>query len=304
MSRLEGRVAIVTGSGRGLGRCHALALAAEGAAVVVNDLGVARDGTATAETPAEEVVAEIRVAGGKAMVSRHDVGDWEAAEAMVRAAIDEFGRLDILVNNAGILRDRSLANMTEQEWDDVIRVHLKGHAAPSRHALAYWRDSSKAGESVNASIVNTTSFSGLFPNFGQTNYSAAKAGIAAFTQTLAVEGTRYGVRANAVAPSAFTRLVPGSAVEIKAMDDDFDDLDPQNVSPLIVWLAGADCLATGQVFQMFGRRLGICRLTSFVHRLEQRGRWTPEQMDELLPSRLVPIKTAEDAFAELLADID
>ena len=300
MSRLTGRVAIVTGAGRGLGRSHALALAAEGASVLVNDLGVDRDGSETNETPAEEVVREIKDQGGNALASTHDVTDWDAAASMVTSAIDHFGHLDILVNNAGILRDRSLANMSEAEWDDVIRVHLKGHAAPTRHAAAYWRAKHKAGETVQASVINTTSVGGLFPKFGQTNYNAAKMGIAALTQTLAVEGAGYGLRANAIAPSAFTRLVPGSSFEPETADDDFDDMDPANVSPLVVWLATTGCPATGQVFQIFGRHLTVYQLTSIVHRLKQDGRWTPEQMDELLADKLVPLKTAEQALMDVL----
>jgi len=298
--RLDGRVAIVTGAGRGLGRSHALALAQEGAMIMVNDLGVSAQGLSSSESPGEEVVAQIRSIGGRAILSTHDVADWSSAEAMVQTAVDQFGRLDILVNNAGILRDRSFANMSEQEWDEVFRVHVKGHAAPSRHAMAYWRDVSKAGERPKASIINTTSVAGLFPNFGQANYAAAKAAIAAFTQTLALEGLRYGIRINAVSPSARTRLV----ASVEGSDDSFDDADPQNVSPLIVWLATAGCSVNGQIYQLFGRRLAVCKLSGFAYRLEQTGRWTLAQMDELLPTRTVPLCTADEALAELCSRVE
>ena len=302
MGRLGGRVALVTGGGRGLGRGYALALAAEGAAVVVNDLGVNRDGESSTEKPADDVVSEIASAGGVAITSEHDVSDWHAAEAMIQEVFDRLGSLDILVNNAGILRDRTIANMSQSEWDDVIRVHLKGHAAPTHHAMSRWRKNSKSGTKAQASVINTTSISGLFPNFGQTNYAAAKAGIAAFTQTVALEGSSYGVRANAVAPSANTRLVPGSSFVPSPSADGFDDMDPDNVSPLIVWLASPDCPATGQVFQMFGRYLAVYQLTRFAHTLRQEGQWTPDQLDAHLTDRLVPVKTAAEALDELTTD--
>ena len=202
----EGRVCIVTGAGRGLGREYALSLARHGAKVVVNDLGGSRDGTGTDAGPAQEVVDEITAAGGEAVANTDDVSSWDGAAGLVQQAIDTFGGLDVLVNNAGILRDRMLFSMTEEEWDAVIRVHLKGTFAPSHHAAAYWRERSKAGEPVDARLVNTTSVSGLYANVGQTNYGAAKAGIAAFTQIAAQELARYGVTVNAIAPGALTRL--------------------------------------------------------------------------------------------------
>jgi len=278
-----------------------MALAAEGAKIVVNDLGVARDGEASDEAPADQVVAEIVSAGGSAVASGHDISSWNGAEELIQFAVETFGNLDILVNNAGILRDRSLANMTESEWDDVIRVHLKGHAATSRHAASYWRSRSKSGQQVNASIINTASVAGLFPNFGQTNYGAAKIGIAGLTQALAVEGHSYGLRVNAIAPSAMTRLVPGSSFTVDSEENGFDDMDPDNVSPLVVWLAGENCPASGQIFQMFGRHLTLYQLTSVVKKFKQEGRWSPEQMDQLLPSQLVPVTTAEMALTEVLA---
>ena len=203
---LEGRVAIVSGAGRGLGRSHALALARHGAMVIVNDKGGDLHGEGQDATPAQQVVGEIEGFGGRAAVSGHDVSSWDQAADLVAFALQKFGRLDILVNNAGILRDRTLANMSEQEWDAVIGVHLKGHAAPTRHALAYWRDQAKAGAKVAASVVHTTSLAGLVGSFGQANYASAKLGVVGLSRVVAMEGAKYGVRSNAVSPSARTRI--------------------------------------------------------------------------------------------------
>ena len=258
MQRLcEGRVAIATGAGRGLGRQHALLLAAHGAKVVVNDIGAGLDGVGRSESPAHEVVALIRQAGGEAIANAADVIDWNGAKAMIDAAVAHFGRLDILVNNAGILRDRMLINMDEQEWDEVIRVHLKGTFAPSRHAAAHWRDESKKiGRPVGARIINTTSTSGLYGNVGQTNYGAAKAAIAAFTVIAARELRRYGITVNAISPSAQTRMTEGLRVltpEQRALRD------PKWVSPTVVYLAseqGHDI--TGRVIQAGFGRIAVC----------------------------------------------
>ena len=207
MGLFDGKVAIVTGSGRGIGREEALLLASEGAAVVVNDLGGARTGEGSDSTPAQEVVDEIKAAGGQAVANGDDCSSWSGAEGMVNQAIETFGSLDILVNNAGILRDKMSFNMTEEEWDAVVKVHLKGHFAPARFAGAYWRQKSKdSGQSVNAKIVNTASESGLYGNAGQANYASAKAGIAALTIVLSRELERFGVRVNCIAPVAMTRL--------------------------------------------------------------------------------------------------
>src|SRR5436190_16602084 len=206
MGALDGRVAIITGAGRGIGREHALLFAAEGAKVVVNDLGAAADGTGGDLTPAEQVVADIKAMGGEAAANGDNVADWEGGQRLVNAAIETFGDLDILVNNAGILRDRVLVNMTEQEWDDVVKVHMKGHFVPTRWAAAYWREQTKAGVEVKGSVINTSSTSGLLGNPGQTNYGSAKAGIAAFSNIAAQELGRYGVRVNAIAPAARTRM--------------------------------------------------------------------------------------------------
>ena len=258
MQRLcEGRVAIVTGAGRGLGRQHALLLAAHGAKVVVNDIGAELDGVGRSQSPANEVVALICQGGGEAIANSADVSDWNGAKAMIDAAVAHFGRLDILVNNAGILRDRMLINMDEQEWDEVIRVHLKGTFATSRHAAAHWRDESKKiGRPVGARIINTTSTSGLYGNVGQTNYGAAKAAIAAFTVIAARELRRYGITVNAISPSAQTRMTEGLRVltpEQRALRD------PKWVSPTVVYLAseqGHDI--TGRVIQAGFGRIAVC----------------------------------------------
>ena len=253
-SLCEGRVCIVTGAGRGIGREHARMLADHGASVVVNDLGGSRDGRGVDAGPAEEVVAEIVAAGGRAVANIDDVSDWAGAQHMVEQAIDAFGGLDVLVNNAGILRDRMLVNMTEEEWDGVIKVHLRGTFAPARHAAAYWRERSKQGLANDARIINTTSISGLYANPGQSNYGAAKAGIAAFTQIAAQELARYGVTVNAVAPGALTRLTD----DTKMSDEIRAHYDPRWVAPVVTWLASGDSRdVTGQVIESNGLVLAI-----------------------------------------------
>jgi len=253
-SLCEGRVCIVTGAGRGIGREHARMLADHGASVVVNDLGGSRDGRGVDAGPAEEVVAEIVAAGGRAVANIDDVSDWAGAQHMVEQAIDAFGGLDVLVNNAGILRDRMLVNMTEEEWDGVIKVHLRGTFAPARHAAAYWRERSKQGLDNDARIINTTSISGLYANPGQSNYGAAKAGIAAFTPIAAQELARYGVTVNAVAPGALTRLTD----DTKMSDEIRAHYDPRWVAPVVTWLASGDSRdVTGQVIESNGLVLAI-----------------------------------------------
>ena len=255
----QDRVVIVTGAGRGLGRAHALEFARLGAKVLVNDLGVDRDGTGESRSPAEEVADEIRDAGGAAEANGSDVADWEQAEAMIRQAIETWGRLDTLVCNAGFLRDRMLVNMSEEEWDAVMRVHLKGHFAPARHAAAYWRDQAKAGEEVAARVVNTSSGAGLLGSIGQGNYAAAKAGIATLTIQQAAEWARYGVLANAIAPDARTRMTEGIFYSSDDVDPEaFDEKDPANASPLVAWLGSAECDVTGRMFEITGGELNVC----------------------------------------------
>ena len=253
----EGRVAIITGAGRGVGREHALMLAAHGAKVVVNDIGASADGTGRDLSPAAEVVAEIKKAGGEAITDAHDVSDWNGAKAMIEAAVAKFGRLDVLINNAGILRDRMLTNMAEDEWDAVIKVHLKGTFAPARHASAYWRDQSKVtGKPVNARIINTSSTSGIYGNVGQSNYGAAKAGIAAFTIIAARELRRYGVTVNAISPSAQTRMTEGLR---ELTDEQRARRNPRWVSPVVTWLASEQSQGvSGRVFQAGNGIVSVC----------------------------------------------
>jgi NAD(P)-dependent dehydrogenase (short-subunit alcohol dehydrogenase family) len=258
MSRLcEGRVAIVTGAGRGLGREHALMLAAHGAKIVVNDIGTSREGSGKDPSLAAQVVDEIRKGGGEAVVNGDDVADWSGAKSLIDHAVKTFGKLDVLINNAGILRDRMLPNMTEEEWDAVIKVHLKGTFAPSRHASAYWRDQSKAiAGPVKARIINTTSTSGIYGNVGQTNYGAAKAGIAAFSVIAARELKRYGITVNAISPSAQTRMTEGLR-ELTA--EQRERRNPRWVSPLVTWLASEESQdVTARVFQTGNGIVAVC----------------------------------------------
>ena len=257
MGICEGRVVIVTGAARGLGRAHALAFAEAGARVVVNDLGVDRDGSGGTSEAAEEVVAEIRAAGGEAIANAADVADWAQAEAMIGQAVAEWGRLDTLVLNAGFLRDRMLAGMSEDEWDSVTRVHLKGHFAPARHAIEHWRERAKSGEEVVARVVNTSSGAGLNGSIGQGNYASAKAAIAQLTIQQAAEWGRYGVMANAVAPDARTRMTAGIFYDAE-VPDGWDPKAPDNVSPLVVWLGSGACDVTGRVFEATGGQLNVC----------------------------------------------
>ncbi len=258
MSRLcEGRVAIVTGAGRGIGREHALMLAAHGAKVVVNDLGGERDGTGKSMGPAAEVVEAIKAAGGEAIANGDDISDFQGAERMIQQAISTFGRLDVVVNNAGILRDRMLVNMTEAEWDAVIKVHLKGTFGPAHFAAAYWRDQAKAGKPVDARLINTTSVSGIYGNPGQTNYGAAKAGIAAFTIIAARELVRYGITVNAVAPGALTRMTEDLGMG-RGSEEEKASLHPRWIAPIVTWLASAESRhITGRVFEASGRVLAV-----------------------------------------------
>ena len=288
MGICDGRVVIVTGAARGLGRAHALAFAAEGARVVVNDLGVALDGTEPRSDAAEEVVTEIRAAGGEAVANADDIADFDGAGRLVRTALDEFGALHVVVNNAGFVRDRMFANADEDEWDAVVRVHLKGHFATSRHAAAYWRDRSKAGDAVDARIVNTSSGAGLLGSVGQAAYSAAKAGIAALTLVQSAELGRYGVTANALAPSARTRMTEGVFTEMMAEPDGgFDAMDPANVSPLVVWLGSAESAdVTGRVFEVEGGIVSVADGWHHGPRRDKGDRWEPSELGPVVRSLL------------------
>jgi NAD(P)-dependent dehydrogenase (short-subunit alcohol dehydrogenase family) len=282
----SGRVVIVTGAGRGIGRGHALEFARQGARVVVNDLGAEVDGTGSSTGPAGAMVDEIRASGGEAVANGDDVSEWKGAERLVRTALETYGRLDVLVNNAGILRDRMLVNMTEGEWDKVIQVHLKGTFGPAHFAAEHWRERSRAGDEVDARIVNTSSTSGIFGNVGQTNYGAAKAGIAAFTIIAAQELGRYGVTVNAIAPGARTRMtenlrgarpVPGPG--------EFDGSAPENVAPLVVWLGSPESRGvTGQVFLVGGGRIGVARGWQRGPGVDKGARWEPEELSEIVPA--------------------
>ena len=285
MGALDGRVAIITGAGRGIGREHALLFAHEGAKVVVNDLGATNDGTGADISPARQVVAEIEAMGGHAIVNGEDVADWEGAQRLVNAAIETFGDLDILVNNAGILRDRVLVNMTEDEWDSVIAVHLKGHFAPTRWAAAYWREQYKAGVTKPRNLVHTSSTSGLFANPGQSNYGAAKTGIATFSQIVAKELVRYNVKSNTIAPGARTRLTlatPGLGDIMSPREGEFDPWDPANISPLVAYLASAECAFTGETFLVQGGNVTMIESWTRGQGVDQDATWTVRELAEAL----------------------
>jgi NAD(P)-dependent dehydrogenase (short-subunit alcohol dehydrogenase family) len=299
MALLDGKVAIVTGAGRGLGRSHALALAKEGARVVVNDLGGSLSGEGSDLTPAQEVVAEIEALGSQAVANGENVADFEGARRLVEQAVDTFGRLDILVNNAGILRDRMLVNMDEAEWDSVIAVHLKGHFAPTRHAAAHWRDRAKAGEQVRGRVLNTSSPTGVFGNVGQSNYGAAKAGIANLTIILAQELGRYGVTVNCIAPNARTRMTE-FAFELPTGNGGFDPIDPRNNSPVVVALCADEAQAiTGQVFHIFGGAVNMLQPWGPGELFARNGAWDARELLEELLDRL-PDGAAPATMIELL----
>ena len=278
----EGRVVVVTGAGRGLGRAHALAYAAEGARVVVNDLGVGLDGTPDPDSPAALVVEEIRAGGGDAVAHGGDVATSAGAASLVRTALDTYGRLDTLVNNAGFLRDRMLVNLDEDDWDAVLRVHLKGHFLPLKHAAAHWRAEAKAGRTPTARIVNTSSGAGLLGSLGQGNYSAAKAGIVGLTLVAAAELARYGVQVNAIAPAARTRMTEDTFAEtMAAPGTGFDAMAPENVSPLVVWLGSATSEGvTGRVFETEGGRITVMEGWRPGPSRDKGARWEPTEAGE------------------------
>ncbi|MBT2444696.1 SDR family oxidoreductase [Streptomyces sp. ISL-36] len=280
----EGRVVIVTGGGRGLGRAHALAFAAEGARVVVNDLGVALDGAACGESPAGRVVEEIRAAGGEAVAHGGDIATGEGAASLIATALHTYGRLDTLVNNAGFLRDRMLVNLDEDDWDAVMRVHLKGHFLPLRHAAAHWRAEVKAGREVVARVVNTTSGAGLLGSVGQGNYAAAKAGIVGLTLVAAAETGRYGVQVNAIAPAARTRMTEQAFAGLEGM--------PEDVSPLVVWLgSAASAGVTGRVFEAEAGRITVMEGWRPGPAADKGARWTPEEAGEAARKLLAETET-------------
>jgi NAD(P)-dependent dehydrogenase (short-subunit alcohol dehydrogenase family) len=290
MRSLEGRVAIVTGAGHGLGRAHALYLAQRGARVVVNDLGGSVHGEGRDSGPANRVVEEIIASGGQAVACTLDVANWQHAHELVDVAVQHFGTLHVLVNNAGIVRDRALVNMSEEEWDAVVRVHLKGHTAATKFALSYWRECGKRGDRVQASVIHTSSVSGLAGIYGQANYASAKLGIVALSRIVSLEGKAYGVRSNVISPSARTRItstVSGMTENAAALDGGFDAFDPSNVSPLVAWLAEAECPADSQIFHIGGNRVVCLKLTEVIYEAETDGPWTPETLEQAIGMRPV-----------------
>lgn len=292
MGSLTGRVAVITGAGRGIGREHALLFASEGAKVVVNDLGGASDGSGSDGTAAEQVVKEIEALGGEAVANGDDVTSWDGAQNMVKQAVDAFGDLHVLVNNAGILRDRFLVNMSEEEWDSVIHVHLKGHFAPLRHAAEYWKAQSKAGSDVPRSVINTSSTSGLFGNPGQVNYGAAKMGIAGMTMIADNELARIGVRVNAIAPAALTRLTAGlPGVPDPSKGEAAGAMDAANVSPFVAYLATERCPIHGRVFFVMGNKVALFQPWAIVDGIAKEGdeKWTIAELEEQ-GARLADVK--------------
>jgi NAD(P)-dependent dehydrogenase (short-subunit alcohol dehydrogenase family) len=282
MTDCKDRVVVVTGAARGIGRAHALAFAEAGARVVVNDLGVASDGKTPDEGPAREVVAAIESAGGEAIANFQDVADWQGAESLIRAGIDRWGRLDVLVNNAGFVRDRMFVSTSEEEWDAVVRVHLRGHFCPARHAAAYWRSEAKAGRTTSARIINTSSGAGLQGSVGQSSYSAAKAAIASMTLVQATELARYGVTANAIAPIARTRMTEALFADMMAKPNEgFDEMAPENVSPLVVWLGSLESSeVTGRVFEVAGGKISISDGWRPAATVDIGRRWTVDELGE------------------------
>jgi NAD(P)-dependent dehydrogenase (short-subunit alcohol dehydrogenase family) len=276
----EGRVVIVTGAGRGIGAEHALEFARQGARVVVNDIGGALDGSGTDTTPAQEIVDRIAGAGGAAVASYDDVTDWDGAAHLVRTAIDTFGRLDTIVNNAGAVRDRMFVNMSAEEWDTAVRVNLRGHFCPARHAAAYWRDQAKAGGPVQARIVNTSSGAGLMGSLGQANYGAAKAAIAALTLMQAAELARYGITANAIAPSARTRMTEAVFADMMApVESGFDPMAAENIAPLVVWLGSNESAeVTGRVFEVDGGKISVADGWQHGTPIDRGRRWDPAEI--------------------------
>ena len=298
MGVCDGRVVIVTGAARGIGREHALAFAREGAKVVVNDLGVALDGSGGGKAPADEVVDEIKALGGEAVANGSDVADFTQAGALVKTAIDRFGGLDVVVNNAGFVRDRMFVSCSEDEWDAVIRVHLKGHFCVANNACAYWRNESKAGNAVDARIINTSSGAGLQGSIGQSAYSAAKAGIANLTLIQAAELGRYGITSNAIAPSARTRMTEEVFSDMMSKPEDgFDTMDPANVSPLVVWLGSSEAKdVTGQVFEVQGGEISIADGWRAGPKVDKGARWAPDEVGSAVHGLLKKATPAQKVY--------
>jgi NAD(P)-dependent dehydrogenase (short-subunit alcohol dehydrogenase family) len=293
MGICDGRVVIITGAGRGLGREHALAFAAEGAKVVVNDVGASLQGDGNDMSPAQEVVDLIRANGGEAITNGDDIADWEGAGRLVQSAIDTFGGLDTVVTNAGIVRDRMFVNMSVDEWDAVIRVHLRGTFCPVKHAVDYWRAESKAGRPREGRVVTTSSGAGLHGSIAQTNYSAAKAGIATFTINIAAELGRIGVNANSIAPSARSRMTEEAFAEMMAKPETgFDAMDPANISPLVVWLGSGDCNVSGRVFECAGGLISLADGWQVGAEFDKGAKWEPSEIgavvDDLVTAAPAP----------------
>jgi NAD(P)-dependent dehydrogenase (short-subunit alcohol dehydrogenase family) len=298
MGICEGRVVIVTGAGRGIGRAHALEFARQGAKVVVNDLGAELDGSGGSSGPAGSVVEEIRTKGGEAIANGADVADFAESGGLVQAALDAFGRLDVVVNNAGFLRDRMFVSCSEEEWDAVVRVHLKGHFCTTRHACEHWRNQAKAGEHVDARIINTSSGAGLQGSVGQSNYSAAKAGIATLTLIQAAELGRYGVTSNAIAPAARTRMTEAIFSDMAAPEDDgFDENAPENISPLVVWLGSAESReVSGRIFEVQGGRIGVSDGWRDGPTLDKGARWEADEVGAAVSDILAKAQSPQKVY--------
>jgi NAD(P)-dependent dehydrogenase (short-subunit alcohol dehydrogenase family) len=307
LTGLDGKVALVTGAGRGLGRVEALELARQGVRVVVNDFGKGRHGEDEADSPAEEVVEEIRGLGGEAVADHGDVADFEAAKAMVHRGVEEWGSLDIVVNNAGFMRDRMIFSMTEDEFDSVVRVHLRGHFSTLHHATAYWREMAKAGDAVYGRIINTASESGIGQGVGQPNYGAAKAGIISMTVTVALAMAKYGITANAIAPRARTRLTEDNnafASNPVAEDAEWDQLGPDNVSPLVAWLASpAAANVSGNLFVVWGKTVRVMEAPKIAMQMVADEPWTPESIGDAITPFFADRRPVADGFGiDLLSD--